>query len=159
MESHPYEIVPSGVSSRQQCSNIDARGGRCRMLTTRLDNPLCPHHSRKHLSRLRRQQEADARKLLGDVDDFSTPDSVNIFLGNLLRQMALKRVDRLDAIAMAYVGQLMLNSYGPLERYNRELERLARLRRYQRDAEAFEAARKAREAAGTNAAKPGTKTA
>jgi hypothetical protein len=43
-------------------------------------------------------------------DLFTTADEVNLFLGNLVRQLARKRIARRDAIALAYLGQLLLNS-------------------------------------------------
>ena len=54
--------------------------------------------------------ETLAAELLGDIEDFTTADSVNFFLGNLVKQLARKRIARRDAIALAYLGQLLLNS-------------------------------------------------
>jgi hypothetical protein len=41
---------------------------------------------------------------------------VNQLLGNLVKQLARKRIERLDAIAMAYMCQLLLNSLPPLKK-------------------------------------------
>jgi hypothetical protein len=41
---------------------------------------------------------------------FATADEVNLFLGNLVRQLARKRIARRDAIALAYISQLILTS-------------------------------------------------
>jgi hypothetical protein len=60
--------------------------------------------------------EALAADLLGEIDDFSTAGSVNLFLGNLVKQLARKRIARRDAIALAYISQLLLNSLPALER-------------------------------------------
>ena len=54
--------------------------------------------------------------------DFTDPPSVNRFLGNLLKLVAVKRVPRRDAVAMAYISQLILNSQAAQDR--RELMRL-----------------------------------
>src|SRR5439155_23092792 len=51
-----------------------------------------------------------AAELLTDIDSFTTADEVNLFLGNLVRQLARKRIARRDAIALAYISQLILTS-------------------------------------------------
>jgi hypothetical protein len=78
---------------------------------------LCTYHA----DRLRAtvpavDPEALAAELLGDIDDFSTAGSVNLFLGNLVKQLARKRIARRDAVALAYISQLLLNSLPALER-------------------------------------------
>jgi hypothetical protein len=142
MESHPYEktpgegaIVPAShpltyCTDTSVCTFVNAKGGRCRMLTLSPEFPLCPDHMRKEALRQRRQQEALAKDLLSDIRHFTTADDINLFLGNLLRQMAHNRIDRKDAIAMAYVSQLLLNTLTPLRR---QMERDDE----QGDAEAF----------------------
>lgn len=63
------------------------------------------------------EPEVLAAELLGEIDDFSTARSVNFFLGNLAKQLARKRIARRDAIALAYISQLLLNSLPALERH------------------------------------------
>jgi len=62
------------------------------------------------------EPEALAAELLGGIRNFSTPDSVNRFLGNLVKQLARKRIARRDAIALAYVSQLLLNTFPAMQR-------------------------------------------
>ncbi len=108
----------------RQCQFENARGQRCHML---IDNhhpgngtarpTLCAYHA----DRLRAtvpavEPEVLAADLLGDINDFSTAGSVNLFLGNLVKQLARKRMARRDAIALAYISQLLLNSLPALER-------------------------------------------
>jgi hypothetical protein len=62
------------------------------------------------------EPEVLAADLLGDIHDFSTPASVNLFLSNLVKQLGCKRVARRDAIALAYISQLLLNSFPAFER-------------------------------------------
>ena len=108
-----------------QCQFENARGQRCHMLIDtnhRSSNgatapALCAYHA----NRLRAsvpavKPEVLAADLLGDIRDFSTPASVNLLLGNLVKQLALKRIARRDAIALAYISQLLLNSFPALER-------------------------------------------
>jgi len=118
-----------------RCRHVDALGRRCRMFvavpeTTPSDAldafqnqaaELCPHHAQRLLRR-HRATEATAADLLASVSDFADPPSVNRFLGNLLKLVAVKRVPRRDAIAMAYISQLILNSQTAQDR--RELIRL-----------------------------------
>jgi hypothetical protein len=43
---------------------------------------------------------------------------VNTFLGNIATALARKRIKRSDAVALAYVNQLILNSQAAIEREN-----------------------------------------
>ena len=118
-----------------RCRHIDALGRRCRMFVatpeiTSGDTPddlqdqaaeLCPHHAQRILRR-RRATEATAAELLASVSDFTDPPSVNRFLGNLIKLVAVKRIPRKDAVALAYISQLILNSQAAQDR--RELIRL-----------------------------------
>src|SRR5712664_95933 len=107
------------------CQHISPKGNRCHMLIDEHRRPangavrptLCAYHA----DRLRAtvpavDPEALASDLLGDIDDFSTAGSVNLFLGNLVKQLARKRIARRDAVALAYISQLLLNSLPALER-------------------------------------------
>ncbi len=117
-----------------RCRHIDALGRRCRMFVatpdiapSALDSlqdqaaELCPHHAQRLLRR-HRATEATAAELLASVSDFTDPPSVNRFLGNLLKLVAVNRVPRRDAVAMAYISPLILNSQAAQDR--RELMRL-----------------------------------
>jgi hypothetical protein len=55
------------------------------------------------------------------VENFSTPDAVNFLLGNLVRQLARKRIHRRDAMAIAYVAQLLLGSISSMDRHDAAL--------------------------------------
>ncbi len=107
------------------CQHISPKGNRCHMLIDQNHRPangakrptLCAYHA----DRLRASvppvdPEVLAADLLGEIDDFSTAGSVNLFLGNLVKQLARKRIARRDAIALAYISQLLLNSLPALER-------------------------------------------
>ena len=107
------------------CQHISPKGNRCHMLIDQNHRPangakrptLCAYHA----GRLRAtvpavDPEALATELLGEIDDFSTAGSVNLFLGNLVKQLARKRIARRDAVALAYISQLLLNSLPALVR-------------------------------------------
>jgi hypothetical protein len=108
-----------------QCQHISPKGNRCHMLidqNQRLANgahrsTLCAYHA----DRLKAavpvvDSEVLAAELLDDINSFTTADEVNLFLGNLVRQLARKRIARRDAIALAYISQLILTSQTAMAR-------------------------------------------
>jgi len=134
MESNHYAKTPGGgvsvsptpVSEPQTaaltlfpCQHINGKGHRCRMFTSDPDSTLCAHHVRKQMKARRLQNEAVANELLDNVGNFTDADSVNAFLGNLVTQLAHKRIARRDAMALAYISQLLLNSVSALHREQR----------------------------------------
>jgi len=67
---------------------------------------FCIHHVR----RVRKAaDEALTAELFASTDDFSTAASVNRFIGNVIKQFALKRIHQRDAATFGYLGQLLLN--------------------------------------------------
>lgn len=97
------------------CRHIDAQGRRCRMLVMGIEADLCAHHAQRRLQ-TQRGSETAAAELLSSVTDFSDAASVNRFLGSLVKQVTLKRIPRRDAITLAYICQLLLNSLGAINR-------------------------------------------
>src|SRR5258708_1574258 len=108
-----------------QCQYQNSRGQRCHMLLDQNQRlakgahppPLCAYHA----ERLRVgvppvDPEVVAAELLTDINIFTTADEVNLFLGNLVRQLARKRIARRDAIALAYISQLILTSQTAMAR-------------------------------------------
>ena len=135
----PNNPGPSPIETL--CQYRDARGRGCRMPVSALsDNHpadesdpdvssegLCTFHARRLRDRQRAGQTA-AAELLGSITDFADAASVNRFLGNLVKMVALRRISRRDAIVMAYISQLLLNSQaaqdrGEFLRYQLELLR------------------------------------
>jgi hypothetical protein len=101
------------------CQHISPKGNRCHMLIDQ--NHRAPNGANRpalcayHADRLKAavpvvDPEVLAAELLGDIDSFTTADEVNLFLGNLVKQLARKRIARRDAIALAYISQLFLTS-------------------------------------------------
>jgi hypothetical protein len=62
-------------------------------------------------------------ELLSSIEDFSTAASVNQFLGTLTKQLVRKRIQRRDAIALAYLSQLLLNSLSAMSREEAQTQR------------------------------------
>jgi hypothetical protein len=116
------------------CQHIDAQGRRCRMLVMSIEEDLCAYHAQ------RRQQnqsgrETAAAELLACGTDFGDASAVNRFLGALVRQVTLKRIPRRDAVTLAYLCQLLLNSLGAIDREQAlrlEESRIAALNRSKR---------------------------
>ena len=103
--------VPLEPKPALQCLHLNSRGRRCRMLASPGNEGLCPHHYSRLIAERRKKDELLAEELLSPIVDFSTPVSVNLFLGNLLKQLVHKRVRRRDALAQAYICQLLLNTF------------------------------------------------
>jgi hypothetical protein len=107
--------IPSSILtplSPDSCQHVNGRGHRCRMLVFDHATSLCLHHQRLQRKLEQRRDAATARQLLDGIDEFVSAESVNRFLGNLVTQLARKRVARRDAIALAYISQLLLTSVG-----------------------------------------------
>src|SRR5882724_5895829 len=109
------------MSSKQltvnQCQFQNARGQRCNMLIDTNHRhgtgpaTLCAFHAERLRAKIPLvDPEVLAAELLTDINSFTTADEVNLFLGNLVRQLARKRIARRDAIALAYISQLILTS-------------------------------------------------
>ena len=98
------------------CSHVSPAGRRCRMLPAKNHPSLCAHHARKSRRRQQPDDEALAAELLDSIDDFTSAASVNLFLGNVVKQLARKRIQRRDAIALAYLSQLLLNSLAAMDK-------------------------------------------
>jgi hypothetical protein len=86
------------------------------LLTSCSHDSLCPHHLNRLNAQRVKNDEAVATEILGPIEDFSSPATVNFFLGNLLKQLVHKRVDGRNAIAQAYICQLLLNTFPHMQR-------------------------------------------
>jgi hypothetical protein len=100
---------------KPRCSHFTANGRRCRLEALDPRSGLCFRHLQLTQAALAgnapaADPKAVARELLSGVADFSRAECINRFLGNLVKQLAYQRIARTDAIALAYIGQLLLNS-------------------------------------------------
>jgi hypothetical protein len=118
---HPVTSTPATIPTHAttliRCRHIDRLGRHCRLFSTIPDLELCPHHARQTQNRKQRHHDKSAAELLGDLENFSTPEAINFLLGNLVRQLARKRIHRRDAMAIAYVCQLLLGSISSMDRH------------------------------------------
>jgi hypothetical protein len=113
--------MSSSYGTDQHCQHISPRGQRCRMLRAADHPSLFRYHVRKALS-AGPDTESLAADLISSLKSFSTVESVNQLLGNLVIQLARKCIERRDAIALAYICQLLLNSLTPLRKELRGLD-------------------------------------
>ena len=92
-----------------QCCHLSPRGQRCRMLRAPDDDSLCSYHRRLAVAS-QPDPEALAAELLDSTGNLNTADRVNALLANTVKQLARKRIDRQDALAIGYLAQLLLNT-------------------------------------------------
>ncbi len=137
MSPKPSTSVSTTIDSH--CQHIGPKGNRCHMLIDQNHRPpngaarptLCAYHAdRLRTSVPAVDPEVLAAELLADIDSFTTADEVNLFLGNLVRQLARKRIARRDAIALAYISQLLLTSQTAMAREAVAESEAADLHRY-----------------------------
>jgi hypothetical protein len=112
--SDAHSMADVDADNASSCHHINTRGHRCRMLCAP-HSDFCVHHAQR-LARPKPDDEAVAAELLSSIEDFTTAASVNLFLGNLTKQLARKRIQRRDAVALAYLSQLLLNSLSAMNR-------------------------------------------
>jgi len=113
----PKSITTVNATIDHQCQHISPKGNRCHMLIAANHSTLCAYHAdRLRASVPAIDPEVLAAELLSDIHSFTTADEVNLFLGNLVRQLARKRIARRDAIALAYISQLILTSQAAMAR-------------------------------------------
>lgn len=117
----PTPSEPEAAEEATLCRHLDARGHRCRMLSAP-NGELCAHHAQR-LARSTPANDVLTAELLSSIEDFSTAASVNQFLGNLTKQLVRKRIQRRDAIALAYLSQLLLNSLSAMSREEAQTQR------------------------------------
>ena len=78
--------------------------------------------SRHKATRSAEEIEALATALLTNTNNLSDPAQVNQFLANLLNQLAHNKISRKNAIAMAYISQLLLNSISVKHKQDRDAQ-------------------------------------
>jgi hypothetical protein len=99
----------------QQCQHISPRGQRCRMLRASDQDSLCAHHVRQAAT-AQHHPKAFAAELLQSTGDLATAGEVNALLGNVVKLLARRNIDRKDAVAFGYLSQLLLCSLPGMEK-------------------------------------------
>ena len=116
--SHPFAILHffcediSMPSAR--CTYSASDGRRCTSLTYPGHSFLCHQHLRKELD-FAPPSEDVATDLLSSIQNFQSAAAINAALGKIFALLAAGRIKRQEAIAMAYICQLMLQSLKELK--------------------------------------------
>lgn len=96
----------------EQCRFTKSDGRRCRMPAVPGPDLLCP----MHLRRSQREADAVAAELFGPFREFKTATAVNHALGKLSSLVARGRIPVRNAVVLAYISQLLLNSLRSVQR-------------------------------------------
>ncbi len=124
--STPHETLEQTLapdtSASQRCLHVSPAGRHCRMLSAD-ESGLCAYHALPRFTAAAPNSdsaasisEETANELLADIKDFKSPAAVNQFLGNVVEQVVRRKVSRRDAITLAYLSQLILNSQSAMVR-------------------------------------------
>jgi hypothetical protein len=97
-----------------RCTFLFADGRRCRMLQTRTESTLCPHHAKEELQR--REAEKLKAELAGLSGAVSSATQVCEVLGKVFNALAEGRITARTANTLGYLGQLMLQSMPAVRR-------------------------------------------
>src|ERR1700722_10087049 len=138
---HKYPRLPSipnpkkgSLAMPTRCQHQTKSGRRC--LQPRTSHPLlCTYHANQQHARAVHQGQSARRSpehtaalaadLLQGVENLSQPATVNLFLGNLLKQLVHRPIGRRDATTLAYISQLLLNSQCVMQRQARDAQAAA----------------------------------
>jgi hypothetical protein len=102
-----------------QCTHINARSRRCRMLVASAEDSFCSHHlAQSAVSQP--DPEALAAELLNSTGDLASAGDVKAFLGNVVKLRARRLIDRKDAVAFGYLSQLLLCTLHGMEKLSDE---------------------------------------
>jgi hypothetical protein len=85
------------------------------MLRASDQDSLCAYHLRQAAA-AQPHPEAFAAELLNSTGDLATAGEVNALLGNVVKLLARRNIDRKDAIAFGYLSQLLLCSLPGMEK-------------------------------------------
>lgn len=91
-----------------RCTILTSDGRRCSSLVYSGHSTLCHYHLRQQLDDS--PSEDIAADILDSIQNFQSATAVNAALGKILAMLAAGRIKRKDAIAMAYICQLLLQS-------------------------------------------------
>lgn len=105
--------VADSAATEARCDFAFADGRRCRMPRAE-GSQRCPVHSRRQPKPLTARQLA--RELAPPSGEFKTASDVNHVIGKAFSLFAQSRLDRRDALAFAYMGQLLLQSLPSVRR-------------------------------------------
>ncbi len=113
MSSKPAHSTRPAQERQNQCQQLTSDGRRCLMPRMKGHPTFCFIHAQ------RQQQILDPKRviaeLLGPFEDLKTANAVNHALAGLFLLTAQNRIPPRNAAILAYIGQLLLQTLGPVE--------------------------------------------
>lgn len=106
--SNSFIFTPRKQSRDDLCQFPFSDGRTCRLPRWNKHRTLCIFHARSEHELLAADQAA--RRLASLSGEFKTASDINHVLGELFSLVAQNRIPRRDAVALAYIGQLLLQS-------------------------------------------------
>ena len=100
--------TPANTGKLGRCQFSASDGRRCRMPRWARHRTLCLHHARREEQLL--AVEDASRELVSLSGEFKTASDVNHVLGKLFSLVAGNRIPRRNAVTLAYISQLLLQS-------------------------------------------------
>ncbi len=114
MNSQTETIITIPNSAPLHCQQRTPSGRRCRMAVSDADSGLCAKHAADRQTEL---DQADlAAVLIGDIQDFRDPVTINHSLGELYKLQARNKINPRRAAVMAYTASLLLRTLPAIAR-------------------------------------------
>ena len=92
-----------------RCTFTTSDGRRCTLLVYSGHSSLCHQHLRKELEATPPSEDI-AAGILSSIQNFQSATAINAALGKIFALLAAGRIKRQDALTMAYMCQLMLQT-------------------------------------------------
>src|SRR5260370_18187346 len=114
MNSQTETIITIPNSAPPHCQQRTPSGRHCRMAVSDPDSGLCAKHAADRRNEL---DQADlAAVLVGDIQDFRDPVTINHSLGELDKLQARNKINPRRAAVMAYTATLLLRTLPAIAR-------------------------------------------
>jgi len=113
------------AQQQNRCQHVRADGKQCALPRSAIHNSLCVHHARLEDEFAERQPNSPeavalVAEVLGSRDQLNTTTAVNDALSKLFSLRCRKLVSIRDALVLAYIGQLLLQTlHGAEFEFNR----------------------------------------
>jgi hypothetical protein len=107
------------LNKSTRCTHLTANGRRCQAPFAPNHTALCAQHALQDLQL--HDSKVVTEEILGPLCDFRSAFSINRALGKLFTITAENRIPVRNALALAYIGQLMIQTLHPLNEESLEL--------------------------------------
>jgi hypothetical protein len=107
------------LDNSTRCTHCTANGRRCQMPFAPNHTALCAQHALQELQL--HDSKIVTEEIVGPLCDFRSAFAINRALGKLFTITAENRIPVRSALAMAYIGQLMIQTLHPLKEESMEM--------------------------------------